>query len=363
MKGLSPLNKNKTSKGAVPNIRIQKVKKILERLELDAILVSNPSNIYYLSSFSGHDSYLLITKEDDYVITDFRYTQQAKKEADGFEVVDLPSSLFKKTANLIERLKLKRIGFESAYMSVKEAQVLSSASNRRLHPTFGLIEKLRIIKDEQELKLIKKAASLARFTSKEISKELKAGKTEKEIAARIDFLAKTRGGDGPSFSTIVASGASASMPHAQPTAKRIRASEPIIIDFGVRFKGYSSDLTRSSFVGKIDERFKLIYSIVSAAQTKAIDKIKPGIKISDIDKAARSYILKKGFDKYFGHALGHCIGIDVHELPSINSKNHSILKEGMVFSVEPGIYIPGWGGVRIEDMVLVTRKGCEVLTK
>ena len=161
----------------------------------------------------------------------------------------------------------------------------------------------------------------------------------------------------------MASGPNGSMPHARPTSRKIKAREPIIIDCGVRFKGYSSDLTRTHFVGKIYGHFKLIYSIVACAQAKAIDRVAPGVKISEIDRAARDYISEKGFGKHFGHSAGHCIGIDVHELPSINSKNRAILKEGMVFSVEPAIYIPGWGGVRIEDMVLVTDKGCTLLTR
>ncbi|NQT95730.1 MAG: aminopeptidase P family protein, partial [Candidatus Omnitrophica bacterium] len=246
--------------------------------------------------------------------------------------------------------------------TVGEADIISGSIKKKLYSTFGLIGKLRAIKDQQEVGLIKKAAAIAKKAYKSIKRELKEGKRETDIAGKIDFLVKKLGADRPSFETIVASGANASMPHAKPTAKRIKNSEAIIVDFGARLKGYNSDLTRTSFVGKIDKHFKLIYSIISIAQSKAINKIRPGVKISEIDKAARSYIVKKGFGKYFTHALGHCIGIDVHELPSINSKNHSVLKEGMVFSVEPGIYIPGSGGVRIEDMILVTAKGHEVLT-
>jgi Xaa-Pro aminopeptidase len=152
------------------------------------------------------------------------------------------------------------------------------------------------------------------------------------------------------------------MPHARPSHKPIKASEPVILDFGARLLGYNSDLTRTFFVGRIDKPSNIIYSIVRTAQQKAIDKVTCGARISDIDRAAREYISKKGFAKNFGHATGHCIGIDVHEPPSISSKNHTRLKEGMVFSVEPAIYLPGWGGVRIEDMVAVTEKGCEVLT-
>jgi Xaa-Pro aminopeptidase len=197
----------------------------------------------------------------------------------------------------------------------------------------------------------------------EAAKEIKGGVSEKELAARIDFLLMRNGADRPAFETIAASGPNASMPHARPTSKKIRVSEPLILDFGARFNGYNSDLTRTYFVGKISVYFRLIYNIVRTAQAKAIEKVKPGTKISQVDLAARSYITEKGFGKYFGHGTGHSIGLEVHELPSINSKNHHLLKEGMVFTVEPAIYIPGWGGVRTEDVVVVTSKGYKVLTR
>lgn len=343
--------------------RIDRLRLILRRNRLDAILVSNPSNIYYLSGFRGTDSYSLITILENFIITDFRFTEQAQREAVGFEVVSRGTNLFKNTAQLIKRLSLKKIGFESHHLTVKETQVIGEVLGKRLYPTFQLIEKLRIIKEAAEIASIKKAAGITKTVLKKAIQEIRRGNREKEIALKIDFLLRKKGAESVAFPTIVASGPNASMPHARPTQRKVRDAEPVIIDCGARFNGYNSDLTRTHIVGKICQYFKFIYSIVASAQAKAIDKVRPGAKISEVDKAARGYITRKGFGKYFGHATGHCIGIDIHELPSINANNHTILKEGMVFSVEPAIYIPSWGGVRIEDTVLVTAKGHAVLTR
>lgn len=343
--------------------RIDRLRHALRRHKVDAILISNPSNIYYISGFRGTDSYSLISTLEKFIITDFRYTEQAQKETVDFEIVGGQTNLFKKTAELIKKLSLKKIGFESHHLTVKEAQVIGDALGKSLCPTFQLIEKLRVIKEAGEIAAIKRAAAITRDVLKKVIEETKIGDREKDVALDIDFSLKKEGAESVAFPTIVASGPNASMPHARPTARRIKDAEPIIIDCGAGFNGYNSDLTRTHFMGRIDKYFKFIYSVVVTAQAKAIDKVKPGTKISEVDKAARDYISRKGFERYFGHATGHCIGIDVHELPSINSKNHTILSEGMVFSVEPAIYIPGWGGVRIEDMALVTAKGCVVMTR
>ncbi|NQT89857.1 MAG: aminopeptidase P family protein [Candidatus Omnitrophica bacterium] len=344
------------------NYRIQRLRRSLRCLRVDAFLISNPSNIYYMSGFRGTDSYCLISLTDCFIITDFRYMEQAEKEAPYFSLVTGPKGLLKKTTGLIRNARLKRVGFESDHLTVKEAEVIGSARGFKFCPVFQLIEKFRIIKDAQEIAYIRKASNIAKGVLHKVIKGIKQGEREKDISLKIDLLLEKRGAEASAFETIVASGANASMPHARPTARRIKSKEPVVMDCGARFNGYNSDLTRSRFVGKIDKSLILIYSSVAEAQALAIKKVAPGVKISDIDKAARNYITKKGFGSHFGHAAGHGIGIDVHESPGINSKNHSTLKEGMVFSIEPAIYIPGWGGVRIEDLVLVTAKGHEVLT-
>ena len=343
--------------------RVNKLRRKLKRLEIEAFLVSNPSNIFYLSGFRGHDSALLVTPDTDYIITDFRYEQEAKKAALEFEVITGSGNLYQKIAGLVKHLSIKKVGFESNYLTVRQAGILTALLVNKPLPVLGVIEKLRIVKYSDEIEAIKTSANIAKKVLKRIIKEVKNNSTEKDIAAKIDFLLKKEGADSSAFDTIVASGENASMPHAKPQNKKIALGDAVVLDFGARCDGYSSDLTRTLFVGKISKHLSLLYNIVTVAQKRAISRIRPGVRVSEIDNIARGYITEKGFGDYFGHATGHSVGIDVHELPSINSKNHTILKEGMVFTVEPGIYIPSIGGVRIEDMVLVNKIGYEVLTR
>ncbi len=343
--------------------RIKKIRRGLKSLKIEALLVSNPSNIFYLSGFRGDDSFLLVTIEGNYIITDFRFEQDALKRASGFNVIAGPGNIYKKIASLLEKLSLKRIGFESAHLKVMQKDILTGLIRARLLPVPGIIENLRAIKYPDEIKAIRTSACITKKVLKRIIKEIKNGRTERDIAGQIDFLLRKEGADKSSFDTIVASGENSSMPHARPQNRKITRGDAVVLDFGATCDNYSSDLTRTLFVGKISKHLSLLYNIVATAQKRAINRVGPGVKISDIDMAARGYITKKGFKEYFGHATGHSVGIDVHELPSINSKNHAKLKEGMVFTIEPGIYIAGIGGVRIEDMVLVNKKGCEVLTR
>jgi Xaa-Pro aminopeptidase len=345
------------------NERIVKLRRVLKRLNADSLIVSNPSNIFYLSGFAGNDSLLFVTHSLAYIITDFRYKEEAQICAGEFSVIHEKGSLYEKAAYIIKKDNLRSIGFEAHYMTVRDKDNLACLSKARFMPTEYIIEKLRMIKEAREIDKIRASAFITRKTFKMISKDIKPGIYEKDIAYKIDFYIRTFGADRPSFDTIVLSGACSSMPHGKPAKRKIGSCDSVMIDFGARLNGYSSDLTRMVFVGKISQYLNIIYSIVKTAQKKAIDRIRPGIKISEIDKTARSYIDGKGFGKYFGHATGHGIGIDVHEFPSINFKNNDKLKAGMVFSVEPGIYIPGKLGIRMEDMVVVTEKGCEVLTR
>jgi Xaa-Pro aminopeptidase len=345
------------------NERIDKASCALKRLRMEAFLVSNPSNIFYLSGFSGHDSLLLITRSGVYIITDFRYEEEAQACANGFIVISDKAGLYEKAARIIKKDGIRGIGFEAHHMTVRDKGLLSSTIKAKLAATSGIIEKLRMIKEEQEIEKIKESAGIIKRVFKQISKDVKPGTSEKGIASRVDFLAGNLGSDKPSFNTIVLSGKRTSMPHGRPSGRSIMKGDTVMIDSGAQLNGYSSDLTRMLFMGRISKYINILYSIVKTAQQEAIAKIKPGIKASEIDRAARSYIYDKGFGKYFGHSTGHGIGIDVHEFPSISSKNHTKLKAGMVFSVEPGIYIPGKIGVRMEDMVVVTKNGCEVITR
>ena len=345
------------------NQRIDKTRRALKHLNIDAFLVSNPSNIFYLSGFIGHDSLLVLTYCGIYIITDFRYKEETEKYAKGFIVISEKGTLYEKAAYIIKKDRIRSIGFESQYMTVRDKDIFTGMIKARFQATLNLVERLRTIKEAVEIERIRESADIAKQVFKMISKDLRPGKCEREIACKIDFYMRTFGADRSSFDTIVLSGENSSMPHGRPGARKIRLGDSVMIDFGAQLNGYSSDLTRMLFVGKISQYINILYSVVKSAQKKAIDEIRPGVKISEIDKIARSYISDKGFGKYFGHATGHGIGIDVHEFPRISLKNHTKLKEGMVFSVEPGIYIPGKIGVRVEDMILVTEKGCEVLTR
>ena len=344
------------------NERIKKLRGRLKRLNIDALIVSRASNIFYLSGFPGDDSLLFITPSTSYIITDFRYREEAQLHAEGFSLISEKGGLYEKAAHVIKNENLHKIGFESHHMTVKDKEALSKTVKASFAATPYIIEKLRMIKEAQEIDKIRAAASITKKVFHVISKEIVPGIYEKDIACKIDFYMKAFGADCASFDTIALSGAASSMPHGRPSKRKVLPGDPVMVDFGARLNGYSSDLTRMAFVGKISQYINIIYSVVKTAQKKAIDKIKPGIKISEIDKAARSYITDKGFGKYFGHATGHGIGIDVHEFPQISPKNHGKIKAGMVFSVEPGIYIAGKFGVRVEDMILVTEKGPKVLT-
>ena len=345
------------------NLPDTNLRRILKRKKLDAIFISNPANVSYLSGFKGGDSFLLIAKDKGALfITDSRYLQQAEKEIRGFEILCLKQPIINKIPQVIKKSRLKRVGFESAHLSYKYVKMLNAKTAQRLIPIDGLIEKFRIIKNMAEIKIIKKSAKIAKKALKKTISHIKAGMNELEVAGYLEWRMRKEGAEKIAFPLIVASGANSAMPHAVSSRRRIKKQEPVMIDCGCVFGGYNSDLTRTIFLGRINAQLNSIYNTVKGAQEKAISLIRPGVKISAVDKAARDYIRKKGLGKYFGHATGHGIGREIHEAPAISGKNPNVLKKGMVFTVEPGVYIPGLGGVRIEDMVLVTNKSCEVLT-
>jgi Xaa-Pro aminopeptidase/Xaa-Pro dipeptidase len=295
--------------------------------------------------------------------TDFRYTEAARNEVSGYEVEIYKESLLKSIARRLSRLKVKRLGFEAVSLPYAYyADLRKETRGIALVPTRGCIEGLRAVKDRDELTLIKNAAAVVERVLRKVKLFLKTGVSESEVALQIDCLMRKEGADKESFDTIVAFGESSSMPHAKLSQRRLKRGDTVLIDLGCSVRGYSSDLTRTFFFTSINARQKKVYEAVLGAQQKAISVIRPGIAAAEIDKAARRYISARGYGKEFGHALGHGVGREVHEMPRISSKSEEKVREGMVFTVEPGIYIPGWGGVRIEDMVAVTADGCEVLT-
>ena len=330
---------------------------------LDGFLVSSEANVSYLTGYQARDSYLLASKKEACFITDFRYREEAEKNIQGLKVFQY-KNLFRDIAGLTRKFKIRRLGFESRDLNFAEyARIKGYLGPRvKLIDTFNVIEALRQIKAPQELKHIKEAIRITVLALKFLKKYLKPGMSELRVQGEIERFIRYQGARASAFSIIVASGPNSSFPHAVISERKIRADEPLLIDLGVEVQGYKSDLTRVFFLGKISSVQRKIYKIIQGAQAQAIEAVKPGIQVSRLDFAARSYIASAGYGKYFGHNLGHGVGLEVHEEPAISAKNKSQLKEGMVFTIEPGIYLPGRFGLRLEDMVLVTKKGFEVLS-
>jgi len=317
--------------------RINKLKAIIKKKKLDAFLITDPNNVYYMSGFKSTDASLLITKDINFLITDFRYKEDAQ-EISNFEIC-LVDGHFKDTLKrILKKSEAKQVGFEDT-LSYAKANLLKEALKAeriRVVPLSNLIEGLRLCKDDAEIKKIKAAINIAKKAL--ASLKIQKGSTEKEIAQELDCLIRLFGADATAFPTIVASGKNASRPHASVTNKAIKKNESILIDFGVNLNMYNCDLTRVFILGKMNI-LSDIYAICREAQRRAIEMIRPGVKAKDIDKVARDYITTKGFGRSFGHALGHGIGLSAHESPKISLNGHEVLKPNMVFTVEPGIYI------------------------
>jgi len=346
---------------------IERLHKIQERLvenKIDAIFLTALENIRYLTNFSGSSAFLMITKDKGYLITDFRYKTIAEDEVKGYKVIIYKNSIIDEVKRLAKKEKISHLGIEKRNITLEQYQKLTKKIKKiKIIPTLNLVEGLRVIKSPIELDNIKMAIKRAEDVYKKITSYIKAGISEKEIALGLEYAIKRAGSDKLPFELIVASGYRAALPHAVSGNRLLRNSDSVIIDFGAEYKGYFADITRTNFIGcRLNKRQREIYQTVLNAQAEAISLIKPDVRAKDVDAAARKVISKAGFGKYFGHGTGHGIGLMVHELPSISTKSEDILKEGMIFTVEPGIYIPGWGGVRIEDMVLVTKAGCKILT-
>lgn len=342
----------------------KRVETIINELNIDAVLISNGNNMRYVSGFSGETGYLYISKKHHMVITDFRYTYQAEAEAEGYEIVTIGSGGYEEAINDILRTdNVKRLGFESMDMLYSKYEDLSKKLIvDQLVPIKDEITRLRRIKTPKELEYIRQAESIGDKVFTEILTYIKPGMTELEIAARIEYLLKVYGGERTSFSAIVASGVNSSMPHAVPSKKKIEPGDFVTMDFGCVYEGYCSDMTRTIVVGKASEKQKEIYNIVLEAQLAALDVIKAGIKGKDVDKVARDIIYKAGYEGCFGHGLGHSVGLFIHEEPRLSPAEEEILEAGMTETVEPGIYVRGFGGVRIEDLIVVTEDGYENYT-
>ena len=331
--------------------------------DFQALMVTDLSNVRYLCGFSGSSGILIIGKKYVQFFTDFRYEEQSAKEIGTVAEIEVyKKSLMESMMKFLKSKRVKKLGIEKS-MSIGQYLNYKEKFSGELIPVGGLVEKVRQIKDKEEASLLKKVFSIADEALEKLQKDIKPGKTEIEIAARLEYLMREGGASGCSFDTIVASGVNASCPHAQPTDKKLKKGEMVKIDFGAVYQGYCSDMTRTFFLGKATKKFKEVYNTVLEAQTAAVKGLKAGKKCNEIDALARDHISSKGYGEYFGHNLGHSFGLNVHEMPSLGTKCFDEIEPGMTFTVEPGIYLPGWGGVRIEDSYLVREKSLLRLTK
>ncbi|MCI3920166.1 Xaa-Pro peptidase family protein [Paenibacillus sp. TRM 82003] len=345
--------------------RLQKLRGLLRTEGLEAILIASPVNRKYITGFTGTAGYVVATADNAWLFTDFRYVSQATEQAAGFEIVEHGTSAL---ASILETLKaagVSKLGFEQQHVSygayLQYAKELGEAVT--LVPTDGLVERLRRVKDEDELAVMRKAVAIADAAFEHILTVLKPGLSEKEVALEIEWFMRKQGASGTSFDMIVASGERSALPHGVASDRLIGNNEFVKMDFGALYQGYCSDLTRTVVIGTPTPKHKEIYDVVLEAQLAALEGIRPGMQGKAGDALARDVIAKHGYADRFGHGTGHAVGMDIHESPRLSKTEEALLEPGNVVTVEPGIYLPGFGGVRIEDIVVVTENGCDILTK
>ena len=345
-------------------MRLTKLRETLTTDGLDAILITQPENRRYLSGFTGSTGVLLISQDQAVLATDFRYYEQVEKQAPDFRLAKVTARFETLLPELIQQVGAKTVGFESAHLTVEQHREWREvAEDFELLPTKELAQKIRAIKDEGELGKIKKAIALADQAIAHIADFIEPGMTEKEVAWELEVFMRTHGAEKLAFDIIVGSGPNGAMPHATVSERVIQAGEPIVIDLGAMVDGYNSDLTRTICAGRPDDKFQEIHAIVLEAQLTAERSIRPGMQGKQADDIARQVIEEAGYGENYGHGLGHGVGLAVHEKPGVGRLSEDVLEPGMVFTVEPGIYLPGWGGVRIEDIVVMREDGVEVLTQ
>lgn len=345
--------------------RIDKIKKGFAEKGIDSFLVKKLPNIRYISGFSGSAASILLTKDTNYFITDFRYKSQSKSEVyKNFEIIIFAQNSLNFIKDLFKNNDFRNTGFESNFLTFSEVNSLKKDFPEiEFIPVDSFIESIVRVKNEQEIELTRKAVEITDRTFAKLLEIIKPGMTEREVAAEISYHQKIFGADGDSFDCIVAAGEHSAFPHARPSDRKIGNNELLKLDFGCTVQGMKSDLTRTIAIGKVNDECKKIYGIVKEAQQRALDRIKAGMSTKEIDSVARNFIKEKGYGDNFGHGLGHGLGYDIHESPFLNERMDFTLEEGNLITVEPGIYIEGLGGVRIEDDVLVKKDGCEILNK
>ncbi|MGM0603323.1 MAG: M24 family metallopeptidase [Bacillota bacterium] len=342
--------------------RINKLRKKMKEKGIESFFVTSRKNVRYLTGFTGTAGRLLITEKDNIFITDFRYTDQAEEQTEACRIEVINSKVLEGIGELLKKQDVKELGFESEHTTYKEFQnYREKFPVKKLIPEEDFVEELRIIKEESEVELIKKAVAISDKAFSHILNFICPGITEKEVSLELEFSMKKAGGEANAFDFIVASGKRGAMPHGVASDKKLEVGDLITMDFGTVYKGYHSDITRTVALGEPDDKLKEIYDLVLTAQKKVIGEIKAGMTAVEADKIARDFIKNAGYGDNFGHGLGHGVGLQIHEAPKLSYSSDDVLKKGMIVTDEPGIYVSGLGGVRIEDDLLIEEDGCQVL--
>jgi Xaa-Pro aminopeptidase len=346
--------------------RLDQLRATLQEQELDAFLVSDSKNRVYLSGFTGSSGALLVTTDQAFLITDFRYFEQAERQAPTWTLWKQTASLFEAIRALVEEIAPSRLGFEADVVTVSDWNRFRKEGPGETEwiETSGLLPRMRAIKSPEEVALIRAAQRITDEAATHLPRLIQPGRTEKQVAWDLHLLLHDLGADGPAFDSVVASGPNAALPHYRPGDRVIEAGEIVLVDFGARVGGYHSDMTRTYFTGEPGEEYTRIFNIVLDALHQAEASIQPGLGAKAADAVARDLIQGHGHGEHFGHGLGHGVGLDIHELPSLSFRvsEEEQLQAGNVITIEPGIYLPGWGGVRIEDLALVTEDGIDIFT-
>lgn len=342
--------------------RLKKVRDRFNELGIDGLLITNSKNRRYMTGFTGTAGIVIISSTKAVFITDFRYVEQAKNQVQNYEIVQHKGPIHEEVAKLVKELGIKHLGFEQDEMTFGTFKIYENAVSAKMVPISGVIEKLRLIKTDQELQILKEAAAIADQAFEHIIKVIKPGVTELEVSNELEFFMRKKGATSSSFDIIVASGFRSALPHGVASDKVMKAGELVTLDFGAYYQGYCSDITRTVGIGEISDQLKNIYDIVLQAQLLGMKGIKAGMTGKQADALTRDYITAKGFGEYFGHSTGHGIGLDIHEGPALSVKSDTLLVPGMIVTVEPGIYLEGVGGVRIEDDIVITADGNVALT-
>lgn len=343
-------------------LKLQKLRAEMKRRDIEALLVTSPFNLRYITEFTGTAGLAIVTQDKAVFITDFRYTEQAGVQVKEFEVVQAKKNLMDEAVQTVHSLGVQTLTFEQDYMTYATAVQYKEKVEVEMEPVSNLIEKIRMVKTPEEVVVLKAAAKIADDAFEHICGYIRPGLTELEVSNELEFFMRKQGATSSSFDIIVASGLRSALPHGVATDKIIEKGDMITLDFGALYNGYISDITRTVAVGEPSGQMKEIYDIVLKAQELGVKKIGPGMSGIEADAIARDFIKSRGYGEAFGHSTGHGIGLEVHESPGLSSRSETVLEPGMAVTVEPGIYLPGVGGVRIEDDILITESGNERLT-